>query len=85
MLVLMRVMNSTYFFALRDCSCGAAAVVGVVVVVVGVVTTAGLFVLAAELLVWPGVLDAESPAEVVVAAGAGVACGEEEEVGAAVC
>ena len=83
MLVLMRVMNSTYFFALRDCGCGAAAVVGVVVVV-GVVTAAGLFVLAAELLVWAGMLDAESPAEVVVAAGAGVACGEEE-VGAAVC
>lgn len=58
------------------------AAVGVVVVV-GVVT-GGLFVLAAELF-WPGVLDAESPAEVMVAAGAGVACGEEEEVGAAVC
>lgn len=82
MLVLMRVMNSTYFFALRDCSCGAVAAVGVVVVV-GVVTTGGFVVLAAELLFWPGVLDAESPAEVVVVAGAGVACGEE--VGAAVC
>ena len=49
-----------------------------VVEVVGVVT--GGFVLVVELF-WPGVLDAESPAEV---AGAGVACGEVE-LGAAAC
>ena len=36
MLVLMRVMNSTYFLVLRDCCWGAVAVVDVVVV--GVVT-----------------------------------------------
>ena len=77
MLVLMRVMNSTYFLVLRDCCWGAVAVVGVEVVV-GVVT--GGFVLVAELF-WLGVLDEESPAEV---AGAGVACGEVE-LGAAAC
>ena len=76
MLVLMRVMNSTYFLVLRDCCWGAVAVVGVEVV--GVVT--GGFVLMAALF-WLGVLDVESPAEV---AGAGVACGEVE-FGAAAC
>ena len=45
MLVLMRVMNSTYFLVLRDCCWGAVAVVGVEVV--GVVT--GGFGLVAEL------------------------------------
>ena len=75
MLVLMRVMNSTYFLVLSDCCWGAVAVVGVEVA--GVV--AGGFVLVAELF-WLGVLDVESPAEV---AGAGVACGEVECGGAA--
>ena len=77
MLVLMRVMNSTYFLVLRDCCWGAVAIVGVDVVV-GVVS--GGFVLMAALF-WLGVLDVESPVEV---AGAGVACGEVE-FGAAAC
>ena len=76
MLVLMRVMNSTYFFVLRDCCWGAVAAVGVVVV--GVVTVGLAFV--AELF-WLGVVEVESPAEV---GGAGIACGEEE-VGGAAC
>ena len=76
MLVLMRVMNSTYFLVLRDCCWGAVAVVGVEVV--GVVT--GGFALVAGLF-WVGVLDVESLGEV---AGAGVACGEVE-FGAAAC
>ena len=69
MLVLMRVMNSTYFFALRDCCWGATAAVGVVVV--GVVM-AGVGLVAA--LVWVWGVDVGSAAE---AGGAGVACGEE--------
>lgn len=75
MLVLMRVMNSTYFLVLRDCCWGAVAVVGVVVVgvvIVGVILVAELF--------WFWAVDVGSPAEV---GGAGVACGEV--FGGAVC
>lgn len=46
MLVLMRVMNSTYFFVLSDCCWGAVAGLGVVVVgvvTVGFALIAGLF------------------------------------------
>lgn len=69
MLVLMRVMNSTNFLVLRDCCCGAVAVVGVVVVGVVVV---GVVVLAAE-LIWDWVVVAGSPAAEM--GGAGLACG----------
>lgn len=75
MLVLMRVMNSTYFLVLRDCCWGAVAVVGVVVVGVVIVGT----ILVTE-LVWFWAVDVGSPAEV---GGAGVACGDVFE--GAVC
>ena len=68
-LVLMRVMNSTYFLVLRDCCWGAVATVGVIVV--GVVTVGFVLVPA---LFWLGAVGVGSPAEV---GGAGVACGEE--------
>ena len=80
MLVLMRVMNSTYFFVLRDCCCGVNAVVGVVAVVVVVGGVAVEFVLGAELF-WLGGLAVESAADVD---GAGVGCGEVL-LGGAVC
>ena len=76
MLVLMRVMNSTYFLVLRDCCCGAVVVVGVVVV--GGVAVG--FVLGTE-LVWLAGFAVESAAEV---GGAGVGCGEVL-LGGAVC
>ena len=75
MLVLRRVMNSTYFLALRDCCCsgGAVAVVGVVVVV-GVVAVTFGFVAALLFGVWAVFGAVGSPVEV---GGAGVTCGEE--------
>ena len=75
MLVLRRVMNSTYFLALRDCCCSgrAVAVVGVVVVV-GVVAVAFGFVAALLFGFWAAFGAVGSPVEV---GGAGVACGEE--------
>ena len=80
MLVLRRVMNSTYFFALRDCCCGAVvAVEGAAAVVIAGGVTAGLD-WAVE-FVWLGGLAVASPAE---ADGAGVACGEVL-VGGAAC
>ena len=79
MLVLMRVMNSTYFLWMRDCCGAAAAAAAVGVVVVGVVLV-GFGLGAGSVGFW--VVDAESPPAEV--GGAGVICGEDT-FGAGVC